>query len=708
MSISLGTLSFGVEADTSKLDKDLNKSEKKISRFSILGVQRFNSLSSFNISGGLKKLDSLNAKLQKTQRESQKTIVEIKEIENQMNKIKTKVADTSGLNIAYDKSQDTGNRMTTTQYQAKLDELALEDKEYQKLLNKQIKLTEKSEEQALAIGRVKEQMTGLNSQIKKASAEQGLNTTFKNVKTNLKSIMSSLGKTIKNTIKWGVVLLGTGGAIRAIISGISSYLDYNKQLKADIDYMKFAIGQALGPAIQWVINLLRNLLGIVGAIGQVFFGVNLFANSFSNYMKNASSDSKKTAKNTKKISNNLADFDEIHNIQKNDDTGNDSSGTSLTAPTFNADSMIDKWIPKIKKVKAIFDEWKWAILGVAAALVALKIASVFGASLSILAGIVAIFVGLGFIIQGIIDIVNGDLIAGWGKLLIGLSILGFGVLLIFGAIPALVVVIVGIIIGLIVTIVKYGEQIKIGINNFFTWLDKLINVDMTKLFGPIIGGILNSFLSTIRMILDGIRLVFVGLVDFIQGIFTGNWQQALNGLVSILKGVAQIMLNLLISPFKTVLAKFKGIIDTIKDLWSKLWNGLKLPKIKMPHITVTYDYSGFKAEAAKLVGLPGWPKFGVDWYKKGGVFGGDSVIGVAEYTNARSNPEVVAPQSIIYDTVKRANQDINRISSANNSSEVINFTNEIKLNSKILAKEIIQDLNYEAKRLGYKPLLQKG
>lgn len=224
MSISLGTLSFGVEADTSKLDKDLDKSEKKISRFSMLGVQRFNSLNSFNINAGLKKIDSLNNKLQKTQRESQNTINEIQELENQMNKIKARIAETSGLNITYDKSQGTSNRMTTTQYQSKLDELALEDKEYQKLLNKQIKLTQKSEEQAMAIGRTKEQMAGLNTQITKASTQQGISNTFSGIGKNLKSAVSSIGKAIKSTLKWSAVFFGIGGAISLISRGVNSYL----------------------------------------------------------------------------------------------------------------------------------------------------------------------------------------------------------------------------------------------------------------------------------------------------------------------------------------------------------------------------------------------------------------------------------------------------------------------------------------------------
>ena len=151
-----------------------------------------------------------------------------------------------------------------------------------------------------------------------------------------------------------------------------------------------------------------------------------------------------------------------------------------------------------------------------------------------------------------------------------------------------------------------------------------------------------------------------------------------------------------------------GVIQRIKELWGKLWNGLKLPKIKMPHITVSYEYNGFKAEAAKLVGLPGWPKFGVNWYKKGGAFGSASVIGVGEYAGAKSNPEIVSPLSMIYETVKRANQDTETSNSSRGTSEVINFTNELKVNGKTFAREIIQDLNNEAKRLGYKPILQKG
>ena len=118
---------------------------------------------------------------------------------------------------------------------------------------------------------------------------------------------------------------------------------------------------------------------------------------------------------------------------------------------------------------------------------------------------------------------------------------------------------------------------------------------------------------------------------------------------------------------------FNNGINNIKNIWNNLGKNLKTPKIKMPHINVTYTYSGFKAEAAKLLGLPGWPKFGIQWYKNGGVFGGTSVIGVGEYAGARSNPEIVAPQNMIYQTTKEAIRDTNNFS-RNNEQKLIHLT----------------------------------
>lgn len=704
MALSLGTINFGVDADISKLDDNLNKSEGKISRFSNFALKNFGKLNNVSIGKFGKQMDTMQDKLAKNERQAQRTINQIEELESKMNSIKAKIAETSGLNLKFDTSQNTNKPMTTTNYQSQLDKLALEDAEYSKLLAKQIKLTEKSEEQGFEIARNKEKMAQLKQEIDNTSKSSFFKGGFSKVGAQVKNI----GKSLKQNISMNIKMLGSmllmSTVFGTINKAMSSALDNNEQLKANFDYMYAVLGQAITPLLLGMQNIFFNVLGIVGAIAKVFFGVDLFSKKVSTNMG-------KTAKSAKETNESLntAGFDEISNISDNESSSGGSGvnvggGAGEAMPNLDLDSKLDSWIGKITVLKNIRDGRKEVILSCVAGIGALKMAMNFGASASTLAGIVLIFVGLGFIISGLKDMIFGDFQAGLGKFLIGLGVLGLGVLLIFGAVPALIVMLIGIIIAVVIAIVRYGQEIKDKINNFFGWLDGIFSKDMTELFGPFFGNILNGFLGIFRQNFEGIRLIFVGIIDFIQGIFTGNWKQAFNGLLSILNGFKTLALNFLLAPFKLMLSGVKGVLDTVKDLWGKLWNKLKLPHIKLPHFRVSYTYDGFASKAAQFLGLPGMPKLGVDWYAKGGSFGSDSIIGVGEYIGAKSNPEVVAPQNMIYDMVIKANNDTNR----NAETQNINLTNELKLNGKTLARETIQYLNDEAKRLGYKPILQKG
>lgn len=62
-------------------------------------------------------------------------------------------------------------------------------------------------------------------------------------------------------------------------------------------------------------------------------------------------------------------------------------------------------------------------------------------------------------------------------------------------------------------------------------------------------------------------------------------------------------------------------------------------------------------DAQKTTGSLSLRGFNIQGYAKGGVFTNTSLIGVAEYANAGSNPEIVTPQSMMYDTVIKANKD---------------------------------------------------
>lgn len=84
-------------------------------------------------------------------------------------------------------------------------------------------------------------------------------------------------------------------------------------------------------------------------------------------------------------------------------------------------------------------------------------------------------------------------------------------------------------------------------------------------------------------------------------------------------------------------------------------------RIKLPHFTWTSTpATGWIANILSALNLPtSLPKLNVSWYANGGVFGSKSIIGVGEYAGAKSNPEIVAPKSMIYDTVIQANKESN-------------------------------------------------
>lgn len=86
----------------------------------------------------------------------------------------------------------------------------------------------------------------------------------------------------------------------------------------------------------------------------------------------------------------------------------------------------------------------------------------------------------------------------------------------------------------------------------------------------------------------------------------------------------------------------QGLWDGITNIWTKLktwWNqNIHFPKIKLPHFKITYDTTGFGADAFQFFGLAGTPSIGIDWYAKGGLFDSPSLIGVGE-----AGPEAVMP-----------------------------------------------------------------
>ena len=49
--------------------------------------------------------------------------------------------------------------------------------------------------------------------------------------------------------------------------------------------------------------------------------------------------------------------------------------------------------------------------------------------------------------------------------------------------------------------------------------------DWTELFGPVLGEYLNAFFANVQNIWNAIMQIFTGVIDFIRGVFTGDWER---------------------------------------------------------------------------------------------------------------------------------------------------------------------------------------
>lgn len=145
----------------------------------------------------------------------------------------------------------------------------------------------------------------------------------KNIGTKTKGVGTGIKSGIGTVLKYAAALF----SLRSIYSTLSgcaqSWLSSQnagaKQLSANIEYMKYAMGSALAPIIQFVTNLVYQLMKAIQSVAYALTGVNIFAKASTGAFKSAQKSAKDTSKSLSSI------HSEINNVG---DKGNSGSGNS--------------------------------------------------------------------------------------------------------------------------------------------------------------------------------------------------------------------------------------------------------------------------------------------------------------------------------------------------------------------------------------------
>ena len=189
---------------------------------------------------------------------------------------------------------------------------------------------------------------------------------------------------------------------------------------------------------------------------------------------------------------------------------------------------------------------------------------------------------------------------------------------------------------------------------------------------PVVNWLGNEFIQAfrnvgnyIKPILDNLKTMFGGLVDFIVGVFTGNWQKAWQGVQNIFKGIFDGLANIAKKP-----------INSIIDAINTMIKGLN--KIKLP------DW--IPGLGGKGINIPTIPKLA-----KGGIVDAPTIAMVGE-----AGKEAVMPlennTGWITDLANKVAERLPSQSSTNNNNDQpINFT--IQVGQTTLGKIVIDSIN---------------
>ena len=546
------------------------------------------------------------------------------------------------------------------------------------------KITPKLEKQKQLYGETQVQVAQLTRK----------NTALENAAAGVAKSADGFYKRIKKIAKNVFIFTVLAAAFRALkdhmVAAVKSNADATNafaQLKGAVLTLAQPLVEILLPAITWVAQALAKVVSVLAQLFAMITG-----KSFSAMKQNAKAlnDEKKAlegvGKAADKAKGSLAGFDEINTINTTE-----TGGASAIEPSFDfggelETGNLENLLDLIKMIGAALLAWKLSdsFLGGAKTFLGLLIAiegaihfvkefldawqngidwdnllGMLGAATAMVAGLAIAFgsvgAGIGLLISGISMVVLGFKDAfdnGWNlqnllTTIAGIILTGLGIGLLAGSwIPVLIAAIAAV---LLAFTVAYGEGENLlagikqmlqgfvdffvgiftgdidraikGIVGIFDGLKKAVVAiwdGLTKSFvafldkiDQLTGGVLSPWIEDAKQLftdlsdvvrtllgdaIDFVRDAFVGLTEFVSGVFSGDMDKALRGVAQIFRsvfnlvlGVFESVVNFIVSGVNHVIRgfnKFLALGDKVTEFlgWGSSKKVSELGKFAMPRI----------------------------------------------------------------------------------------------------------------------------
>ena len=167
----------------------------------------------------------------------------------------------------------------------------------------------------------------------------------------------------------------------------------------------------------------------------------------------------------------------------------------------------------------------------------------------------------------------------------------------FGIVPIAIAVAVAA----IILIATHWDQLKTTMSNLMNWIKGVFATDWHAQFG-VFGDVVEVFLNSFKGIFNSIKQICSGFVTFLKGVFAGNIDMALKGILNILRGAANLIYSIFKAPVNMVIALFNGLNRAIINAINGLVDGLN--HIKVPDWVPGIGGKGINLSHANYTRIP--------------------------------------------------------------------------------------------------------
>lgn len=246
----------------------------------------------------------------------------------------------------------------------------------------------------------------------------------------------------------------------------------------------------------------------------------------------------------------------------------------------------------------------------------------------------------------------------------------------------------------------FNETVIPRVNKVISVIQFLWN----NVLSPVVNFLWSVLAPGFKTVFEGIsekinatKNVFQGLLNFVTGVFTGDWKQAWNGVVQTFKGVFSGLKSALKTPLNSALSVVESFINKIINGWNSLKRSINKMSLKVPD-WLGGGTVGFNLGMSSRISLPRLADGGM--VNTGQMFvareAGPELVGtIGGRTAVVNNDQIVES---VAQGVYRAFVQANAESGGN---QVI----EAKVNEKVLFDVIVGRNRQETMRTGRSPLL---